>query len=340
VTLATSGNRSDVMNDLARSESGRLLRQELDRRWPGRTDHLSAIIRYALIPAGKLLRPIMTLHAAEAVGGDPARVLPAALGMEYLHVATLVHDDIIDGDATRRGRSAVPAAYGLANAILAGDHLIFSAFESIVECSRAGVPADRVVTATDVLAGAGADLCRGEALEAQLVGDPDTSVAQYLEMIRLKTGALLRAVCHIGAVLGGAGPALAEQLARYGEHVGMAFQIRDDLLPYSLPGRATGKPATSDLTNGRPTLPVMLAYQTGTDAQRQDLASALNRGCSDATDLQRVREVLAETGALDGAFRQAAAYGERARHELASLVPSPGVAVLAVIARWATAREP
>lgn len=339
MSVADSAQYRTFTEDLARSQSGRLLREELGRRWPETADHLSEIIRYALLPAGKLIRPIMTLHAAEAVGGNPHGVLAAALGMEYLHVATLVHDDIIDADELRRGRPAVPMAYGIPDAIVAGDHLIFSAFASIVEC-KAGVPAGHVAAAVGVLAEAGTDLCRGQVLEAQMAGDPDADVAWYQEMIRLKTGALFRAVCHIGALLGGADLAVAQRLARYGEHVGVAFQIRDDLLAYGLPEQITGKPATSDLTNGRPTLPVLLAYQAGTDAQRRHLVEALNRGHAGAGELEQVRVLLDETGGLKRAHEQMAVHAGRANAELSTLASSPGVDVLAGIAYWATSEQP
>jgi geranylgeranyl diphosphate synthase, type I len=339
MTVAASAWHPTFMDGLAASRAGRLLRQELGRRWPDTADQLAAIIRYALLPAGKLIRPMMTLYAAEAVGGDPQHVLPAALGMEYLHVATLVHDDIIDADETRRGRPAVPAAYGIPHAIVAGDHLVFSAFESIVEC-RATLDAERVVAATGALAAAGTDLCRGQVLESQLAGDPETGLASYLEMIRLKTGALFRAVCQVGAVLGGADASLARRLAGYGEHLGMAFQMRDDLLAYLEPARVTGKPATSDLTNGRPTLPVLLAYESGTPAQRRQLTAALNHGRTGEADLARVHALLAETTALARAKQRAVAQTDRARAHLSGLPSSPSVEVLTGIARWAGGQEP
>src|SRR4051812_17476748 len=132
MTVAGSTRYRTFIDDLARSECGRLLHQELGLRWPAAPDQLATISRYALLPAGKMLRPIMALHVAEAVGGDPGPVLPAALGLEYLHVATLVHDDIIDADTIRRGKPAVAVAFGVPNAIVTGDFLIFHSFASIV----------------------------------------------------------------------------------------------------------------------------------------------------------------------------------------------------------------
>jgi geranylgeranyl diphosphate synthase, type I len=322
-----------LIDDLARSASGRMLRHELGRRWPETADQLSSIARYALLPAGKLLRPIMALHAAEAVGGSPADVLAAALGMEYLHVATLIHDDIIDGDELRRGRPSVQAAYGIPDAIVSGDHLIFSAFSAVAD-EGGSLPAVRVAAAAAALAAAGRDLCRGQILESQLVGDLEAGSLWYLEMIRLKTGALFRAVCHIGALLGGADQETASGLARYGEHVGIAFQIRDDLLDYLAGPELTGKAAASDLRNGRPTLPLLLAYDAGSDAQRAELLAMLERRGTGDGDAERIIELFDETGVVGYARHQMITDVEFAHAELAALDPSPSVDVLAGIARW------
>jgi geranylgeranyl diphosphate synthase, type I len=335
MTVAGSTRYRAFIDDLARSESGRLLHQELGRRWPEVTDQLGTISRYALLPAGKMLRPIMALHAAEAVGGDPAPVLPAALGLEYLHVATLVHDDIIDADTMRRGKPAVAVAYGVPNAIVAGDYLIFHSFASIVDNPGAASP-EAVAAAVAALAGAGLDLCRGQLLEAELVGDVDAGARWYPEMIRLKTGALFRAVCHIGALLGGADLELAAGLSRYGEHVGIAFQIRDDLLSYVATPEQTGKPATSDLNNGRPTLPLLLAYDAATDVDRAELLAVLDRRGAGEGDVEWITGLLAATDAIAAARRQMTEHIDRALAELAGLTPSPSVDVLTGIAGWTT----
>jgi geranylgeranyl diphosphate synthase type I len=339
MTVADSTQYRNFVDGLARSESGRLLRRELSRRWPETAEQLAAITRYALLPAGKLLRPLMALHAAEAVGGTPADILATALGLEYLHAATLVHDDIIDGDAVRRGRPSVPAAYGVPDAIVAGDHLIFSAFESIVDEPWPASPA-RVVAAVAALAEAGRDLCRGQMLEERLVGDIEAGARWYAEMIRLKTGALFRAACYIGATLGGADTDAASGLANYGEHVGIAFQIRDDLLFFLATPEQTGKPGTSDLGNGRPTLPLILAYQQAAEPERRELLGVLERRGAGEGDAQRVRDLVESSGAVAGARRQMAVHVEHAVAELAPLGPSPSVEVLLGIARWTTSDVP
>ena len=324
------------IDGLARSETGRLLRKELLHRWPETTDELDAITRYALLPTGKLIRPLMALYAAEAVGGNPADILVAVLGLEYLHAATLVHDDIIDGDAVRRGKASVPAAFGMANAIIAGDHLIFGAFESIVDEPWVASPA-RVIAAVGALAEAGRDLCRGQALESRLVGDLDAGRRWYPEMIRLKTGALFRTACYVGATLGGAATEeIANRLAAYGEHLGIAFQIRDDLLSFVATPERTGKPEMSDLVNGRPTLPLLLAYAAAAEAERSELRAVLGRRGAGSGDMDWVRGLVVDTGAVAAARRRMAEHVERAVAELAALTPSASVRVLTGIARWTT----
>jgi geranylgeranyl diphosphate synthase, type I len=328
-----------LLADLASSRSGELLTDELAARWPSDSDELNTIARYALLPAGKFLRPVMTMIAAEAVGGDPGQVLPAALAMEYLHVATLTHDDIIDGDMLRRGRPTVHVAHGLAHAIVAGDHLIFAAFTGIVECRAAGLRDPAVVESVAVLAEAGSDLCRGQMLEARLVGDITAGPEIYLEMARLKTGALFRAVCQIGALLGGADSDQAAALGRYGSDLGVAFQIRDDLTLFADPD-ASDKPIGSDLANGRPTLPVLMAYQTGDAGTRLAMGAALARRSAEPAESEDFRALLMATGALQGCRDHAGEYGRRALVELSRLRPSHSVDLLTGIVRWAVTTRP
>ncbi|MEO7260111.1 MAG: polyprenyl synthetase family protein [Jatrophihabitantaceae bacterium] len=328
-----------LLDDLASSRTGELLSDELAARWPLDSDELNAIARYALLPAGKFLRPVMTMIAAEAVGGEPSQVLPAALAMEYLHVATLTHDDIIDGDLLRRGRPTVHVAHGLAHAIVTGDHLIFAAFTGITECRAAGLQDPAVVESVAVLAEAGSDLCRGQMLEARLVGDITAEPESYLEMARLKTGALFRAVCQIGALLAGADREQAAALGRYGSDLGVAFQIRDDLILFADP-EVSDKPTGSDLANGRPTLPVLMAYQTSDADTRLAMGAALARRSAEPAEFDEFKSLLMATGALHGCQEHAIEYGRRAEAELSRLRPSRSVDLLTGIVRWAITTRP
>ncbi|RAJ67112.1 geranylgeranyl diphosphate synthase type I [Streptomyces sp. Amel2xB2] len=198
-------------------------------------DPLTGMHRWALLPPGKLLRPVLLLESAAAVGGSLDQVGPVATGFELMHAGSLIHDDIIDGDEVRRGRAATHCRYGVDRAVVGADALFFAVFETLGECRRRGV-ADRLITdATAVIAEAGLDITRGATLELDLSGALHDDTDGYLEMARLKTAALLRAACRTGAVLAGGTGEQADGLTEFGEALGIAFQIQDDLLPYVWP---------------------------------------------------------------------------------------------------------
>ncbi|MDI5967257.1 polyprenyl synthetase family protein [Streptomyces sp. SL13] len=288
-----------------------LLLRELDGRWPADGRRLDRIARYALLPAGKFLRPVLLAESARAVGAGGAQIAPAALGVEFLHVGSLVHDDVIDGDELRRGRPSVMARHGVADAVVVGDALMMSMFAAVAECAERGLPAGRVVEAVRVLAAAGVDLCHGQLMEAELCGDAGCGLERYLAVSALKTGALFRAACLAGAVLGGGTPAQQRALRRYGEHLGSAFQMRDDLLPYVGDAGVTGKSGLSDLANRRPTFPLVVAHDRADRAGRRLLERVLSGAVPAAEALGAVAALLRRTGAL-------AAAEERARQEVAA----------------------
>jgi geranylgeranyl pyrophosphate synthase len=334
-----------------------LLRCELARRWPSDADRgaegsayggeengeadsaVSAIARYALLPAGKLLRPLLLIESAGAVGGRAEDVLAAALGVEYLHVGSLVHDDVIDGDKLRRGRPTVAAHFGTADAIVAGDALMLNVFKAVAECADHGIPAQRLLGAVRVLADAGIDLCHGQSLEEELCGDPGCGLERYLAMASLKTGALFRGACHSGAVLGGGTDEQQGALRQFAEHLGLAFQMSDDLLPYISSTAASGKSASSDVANGRPTFPVLLAYELSGPAGKDRLAAALGGAQPLAEAVASVRKVVEPTGAVRAARERVAAEVERAHRCLSTLPEGPSRDVLASIADLSKGRE-
>jgi geranylgeranyl pyrophosphate synthase len=315
-----------------------LLRDAMRARWSAGTDGLDAMCRYALETPGKLFRPALLLESAQAVGGRPDAVVMAAAGTESGHVASLIHDDIIDGDTIRRGRAAVHCRFGLEAAIVAGDALIFDLFVCLAEC-RGAVPDDRVVAAFQIVAKAGVELCRGQTLEADITEGRLLDADLYLRMITMKTAALFRGACQSGAVLGGGPPEWVSALAEYGEHLGIAFQIRDDLLGYLGDDAVTGKPGISDIKNRRPTLPVIFAYRDGTPFDRSVLDVALRGDMADEEALPAVAGVLQRTGAIAGCMALAADHADAACRALATLPQSSSRDRLASYAARAVARE-
>ncbi|WP_433873160.1 polyprenyl synthetase family protein [Saccharopolyspora sp. CA-218241] len=316
------------------------IRDALGRRRPESGDRFDEMTRYAMLAPGKLLRPMMLVASAEAVGGRDAAALPAAVAIEHLHVASLVHDDIIDGDDLRRGQPSVHARYGVADAIVTGDALLFELFDAVSECDA---PPRTVVAVISELARAGGELCRGQVREAALeppgAGRTGSALADYLEVAALKTGALFRAACRAGALLGGGTPEHVDLLGDYGHHTGIAFQLHDDLLPYLVDSRASGKPTTSDASNLRPTWPVLLAHRDGGPEHREAVETALSGALPADETLEVLRSAVTGSGALATARRGARERSDRAVARLDEL-PRPAAARrLARIATIAADRD-
>ncbi|MFF7331702.1 polyprenyl synthetase family protein [Streptomyces sp. NPDC008150] len=293
---------------------------------------LSALHSHALRPAGKLLRPLLVVQSALAVGGSAHPVLPAALGLELLHVGSLVHDDIIDGDTERRGRPAVHQRFGTDRAIVGADALFVQPFALLAACRQRGVPDERIVAATQLLAEAGRQLCQGAMLELDQAGTFPTTPDEYFRMAGLKTSPLLSGACRIGATLAGASPASTAALGRYGHALGLAFQARDDLLPYDTPHEAAGKPADSDLANQRPTLPVLLAHRLADARDRRLLERLLAEGARGSDTRARTDAVLRRTGAFDAAHALIEEQVHECGRALSELAPGPAVTALATLA--------
>ncbi|MFE9356131.1 polyprenyl synthetase family protein [Streptomyces olivaceoviridis] len=309
-----------------------LLEAEL-LRWVGTGDSMLELACLdALFPPGKLLRPVLCVESAKAVGGTADQVLAFAAGLECLHVASLVHDDIVDQDPVRRGRASTVEQYGLAEALVAGDGLSMAGIAALLSAG----PAERVVRAARVTVEALRHMCQGLMRETEIRGDLTCGVPTALSIMRAKTAALTGAACQAGAILAGAAPRQHQALRRYGEQLGMAFQIRDDLLPYTAEDQVTGKTATSDVANLQPTLPVLLAYEAADEADRNRLTTVFRGGTDPVTAHRDILAVLTRTGALAKAARMASSRAEQARAELAGL---PGGDQLAALATSAADRR-
>jgi geranylgeranyl diphosphate synthase type I len=311
------------------------------KEWWGKKndDRLARMARHALLPAGKLLRPMLLAEAGMAVGGTLAQLLPAALGTEFGHVASLVHDDIIDGDESRRGRPSVHAQFGRDNAILTGDALFFALFESLSECHAEGVPAERVVRAVRVVASTGLALCRGQVLESELAANLSCTPERYFQMIWGKTAALFRGSAAAGAILGGGTDMTVEALGRYGEHLGFAFQIVDDLLPYLSDAPTTGKPDASDLRNKRMTLPVINARRLGMPGIRAEIDRLFSEARHEPADVDLLRKLVIETGAVEMTLGEAERRRASAKQDLCVLPDTESRASLERLVDLATDRR-
>jgi geranylgeranyl diphosphate synthase type I len=306
---------------------------EIAARWPHDAAGIDAIHHYALTSPGKLLRPLLLCHSALLFGASLQQILPAAVGFECAHTGSLLHDDILDNDSLRRGRPAVHAQYGAEQAIVAGNALFFSLFAGLAECGDRGIDDRRIRDALAVQARAGVEVCRGASDELTLAGDFDSGVPAYLAMARRKTAVMLAAACQVGAILAGAAPHEQTKLAEFGEHLGLAFQIRDDLLPYDDPQGRSGKPADSDLRNHRPTLPALLALDLTAGPDRQSLRNLLTAQRPTPDAQRELGFLLRQSGALTQARQMADHHAASARQAVAWLPPGPHTRTLSQLTR-------
>jgi len=247
------------------------------------------VAEYIVAGGGKRLRPALLLLSAGAAGYRGEAHLELATVIEFIHTATLLHDDVVDESTLRRGRDTANAAFGNAASVLVGDFLYSRAFQMMV-----GVNNMRVM---QVLADATNTIAEGEVLQLMNCHDPDVDEARYLEVIRRKTAKLFEAAARIGGVLAGLPAAQEEGLAAYGAHVGTAFQLIDDVLDYSGDAGTIGKSLGDDLAEGKPTLPLIHAMRAGTAQHSELVRSAIVEGGRER--FPGVLEAIKTSGALE-----------------------------------------
>lgn len=274
---------------------------ELDAVIRGRLNSEVVLIRtigeYIVGAGGKRMRPAMVLLVANALGYQGTHHHLLAAVVEFIHTATLLHDDVVDESDMRRGRSTANAVFGNAASVLVGDYLYSRSFEMMVECGS--------MRAMTVLSGATTIIAEGEVLQLLNVHDPDVSRERYLQVVRYKTAKLFEAAAQVGAILANAAPELEEAAATYGRHIGTAFQLIDDVLDYSGDAEALGKNVGDDLREGKPTLPLIRVMEVGTADEQQLIKTAIETGDADFT---AVAQAIQNTDAI--AYTLQAAHAE------------------------------
>jgi len=258
---------------------------------------IRTVAHYIIESGGKRLRPALLLLAANACGAEGRAKHELATVIEFIHTATLLHDDVVDESSLRRGRNTANAEFGNAASVLVGDFLYSRAFQMMV-----GIGSLRVMS---VLADATNVIAEGEVLQLLNIHDADTDEEKYLRVIRYKTAKLFEAATQVGAILGNASAAVEKALTDYGMHLGTAFQLVDDVLDYSGDLHETGKNLGDDLAEGKPTLPLIHAMRAGSEAERAIVRQAIEH--DGKADLARVMEAIERTGALDYARAKARA---------------------------------
>jgi len=283
---------------------------------------------YIIGAGGKRMRPAMLLLVARAMGYEGSHHQLMAAVVEFIHTATLLHDDVVDESSLRRGRSTANAVFGNAASVLVGDYLYSRAFEMMVEVDRMRI--------MQIMSEATTVIAEGEVLQLLNVHDPDVSEDRYLQVVRFKTAKLFEAAARAGAVLADATPEQEEAAAAYGRHIGTAFQLVDDVLDYSGDAAALGKNVGDDLREGKPTLPLIRVLEVGSDSQRALIRQAIETG--DA-DFGAVAQAIFDTKALDHARESAQREADLARQALDVLPISPSRQSLIEFCAFALSRD-
>ncbi|NUP84751.1 MAG: polyprenyl synthetase family protein [Burkholderiaceae bacterium] len=286
----------------------------IHRRLTSNVALINQIGHYIVSAGGKRIRPRLVLLFAQALGFDGPQRFELAATVEFIHTATLLHDDVVDESSLRRGRQTANALFGNAASVLVGDFLYSRAFQMMVSVHKPRV--------LEVLADATNVIAEGEVLQLMNMHDPDLAVDDYLRVIRYKTAKLFEASARLGAVLADAPPALEEACADYGRSLGTAFQLVDDLLDYEGDTHALGKNVGDDLREGKPTLPLLLAMERATDDERAMIRGAIEHG--ETARLADIIAIVRRTGALQATREAARVEAEKARRSAMALPGNSG----------------
>jgi octaprenyl-diphosphate synthase len=287
------------------------------------------VAEYIVNNGGKRLRPALVILCAGAFGYQGSHHHQLAAVVEFIHTATLLHDDVVDASELRRGHPTANALFGNAASVLVGDFVYSRAFQMMVEFESMRV--------MQVLADATNVIAEGEVLQLMNCHNPDIDEHHYLQVIRYKTAKLFEAATRLGAILSGATPGQEQAVASYGMHLGTAFQLIDDVLDYSGDNQATGKNVGDDLGEGKPTLPLIYAIKHGSTAEAALIRNAIEAG--GLSELTQVIAAIRRTGALDYTRRQAEAEARAASAALAALPNSRQRDYLLQLADFAVTRN-
>ncbi len=292
---------------------------------------IPAISAHLIEAGGKRLRPILTLAASQLCGYSGGDHVKLAATVEFIHTATLLHDDVVDESHQRRGRQTANILWDNKSSVLVGDYLFSRAFQLMVETGSLAV--------LDILSNASAVIAEGEVLQLSTAHDLGTDQARYETVIYGKTAALFEAAAKVGGVIAGASDTQVTALATYGRCLGMAFQLSDDFLDYGGESAALGKNTGDDFREGKVTLPVILAYAAGDGQARRFWQRTIGDGKLGDGDLETALDHFAQTGALQATRGLARAHADRAIQALAAFEDGPMREALTGVADFVVSRE-
>jgi octaprenyl-diphosphate synthase len=290
---------------------------------------INTLAAYIVSSGGKRLRPLLVLLGSRALGyRGSAHVVLAAI-IEFIHTATLLHDDVVDASEMRRGRSTANSIWGNEASVLVGDFLYSRSFEMMVTVKNMRV--------MEILAGTTNMIARGEVIQLMNCRDPDTTEERYIEVIKSKTAKLFEAASRLCAVITDSNETVESAMAHYGMHLGLAFQLVDDALDYEGDDKELGKNVGDDLAEGKPTLPLIHAMRTGKPEQRELLRKAIENGGRE--QMREVLQVIESTGSITYTARRAEQEADLARAALSAIPDSPYKQALEALAHFSVHRR-
>ena len=288
------------------------------------------VARYLIDSGGKRLRPMVTIASAGACGYRGDADVKLAASVEFMHTATLFHDDVVDESDKRRGKRAARLVWGNQESVLVGDFLLGQAFKMMVEVGS--------IEALEILSAAAVTIAEGEVMQLSTAKNTETTEDEYLDVIRAKTAVLFQAAAEVGAVIANTSRGVRAAFRSYGANLGIAFQLIDDALDYGGKAPALGKNVGDDLREGKVTLPVVLAYRRGSPDDRAFWKRTLEKGSVVDDDLLEAISLLEKTRALRDTIQRAGHYGAMARDALAPLPDEPFKAALLQAVAFCIAR--
>ncbi len=326
-----SSNNTYTLDDLKALSSGDMLRvnQVITDNLASNIVLIDQLSQHIIYSGGKRLRPMLVILSAKACGYTGKDDVLLAAVVEFIHTATLLHDDVVDNSDMRRGQETASHIWGNEAAVLVGDYLYSRSFQMMVQA--------RSMQIMDLLANTTNMIAQGEVLQLLNINDANTSEAKYYEVIYGKTACLFEAAAQIGAILGRSDALLERAMANFGKHLGTAFQLADDALDYSADSDELGKNVGDDLAEGNPTLPLIYAMQQGDDRQKALIRSAIEEGSRE--HIEAITRILEKTGALDYTMKQAREQAESAKSAIVSLAESEYKQALLFLADYAVDRS-
>jgi octaprenyl-diphosphate synthase len=307
------------------------LEDAIDKLLTTRVSFIKDVVYHLIRSGGKRLRPVLVILSSKLCGCDGDEPLPYAAIVEFIHTATLLHDDVVDNAETRRGSTTANIVWGNESSVLVGDFLFSKSFDLMVSNQNEEI--------LKVMSRATTDLAEGEILELLKTSDARTTEQEYFEVIASKTAVLLSAACEVGALLGGVEDGKRLALRDFGHHVGMAFQLTDDLLDYTSTGKVLGKDTGRDLKEGKATLPLIHALKAADQEEWGSIEKALTKPKVTARDFRTIKRIITKYGGLDYTASVSKKHIDRAKALMEIFPASPYKKALIDLADYVVARE-